>query len=362
MKIAVACGGTGGHIFPGLAVAEVMQARGHGVTLWLAGRDVEQASTVDWEGPIVRIRAKGFSSRVGLGAIGVCFRLLAAITASVREMRTSRPDVVLAMGSYASVGPVVAARLLRIPTVLHESNAVPGRAVAFLARFASRIAVGCQAAAASLVHDDVTVTGFPLRRRLDGSFEDGALAPDRFTVLVMGGSQGAHALNETVSAAVIRLQKQSCPVNVVHLAGRLDAESIREQYRDAGVCALVFDFLGEMGKAYHAADLAIARSGAATCAELAACAVPALLVPLPTARRQHQLLNALVVSGAGGADVIAQEALTVKRVCEAIDSLRCDPDRLAEMRKMLKQSAVLDGADQLANLVEATPRFPSRHG
>lgn len=362
MKVAVACGGTGGHIFPGLAVAEVLQKRGHGVTLWLAGRDVEQASTVDWDGPTIRIRAKGFSSRIGLGAIGVCFRLLAAIMASMREMRQSQPDVVLAMGSYASVGPVVAARLLRIPTVLHESNAVPGRAVACLSRFAARVAVGCQAATTSLAHDDVTVTGFPLRRRLDGSFEEGMLAPDQFTVLVMGGSQGAHALNETVSAAVVRLQQQACPVNVVHLAGRKDADAVREQYRSAGVRALVFEFLGEMGKAYHAADLAIARSGAATCAELAACAVPALLVPLPTARRQHQLHNAMVMSGSGGADIIAQEALTVDRVCEAIDALRRDPDRLAEMRKALKRSAVLDGADQLANLVEATPRFPSRHG
>ena len=142
MNIAVACGGTGGHIFPGLATARVLQARGHAVTLWLAGRDVEACSVADWPGATVHIRASGFPSGLSLRSVASVWRMAAAVATAWRRLRETQPDVLLCMGSYASVGPCLAARMLGIPVVLHEANAVPGRAISLLVRFASRVAVG----------------------------------------------------------------------------------------------------------------------------------------------------------------------------------------------------------------------------
>ncbi|MDP6523353.1 MAG: undecaprenyldiphospho-muramoylpentapeptide beta-N-acetylglucosaminyltransferase [Kiritimatiellia bacterium] len=361
MKVAVACGGTGGHVFPGLAVAEALRDRGHDVVLWLAGRDVENVSAGDWDGATVRIKARGFQTGAILGAVGVAWRLVKAVACSYGEMRKNRPDVILAMGSYASVGPVLAARLLHVPVVLHEANVVPGRAISFLSRFARVVAVAFQDASLHISSDNVVVTGFPLRRRLTGSFDAGLLDEDLFTVLVMGGSQGARRLNEVATEALCALHAKGFPVQVVHLSGRNDETGVRRQYEEAGVPSLVFGFLDEMGKAYAAADIAISRSGAASCTELSACGVPSLLVPLPSARRDHQRFNAEVLQRAGGADVVTQPELTPEWLADYIEDCRQNPEKLLRMREGLSQVAVPDATLQLANLVEETPRRPSSH-
>ncbi|MDE0838607.1 MAG: glycosyltransferase, partial [Kiritimatiellae bacterium] len=138
MKIGIACGGTGGHLFPGIAVGHALLARGHEVTLWVSGRDVEADGLRQWPGQTIKVPARGFSGGV-FAKVATCFHLVRAIRQSWRVMRRGRPDAMLAMGSYASVGPVLAAYLLRVPVVLHEANATPGKAVTFLARFADEV-------------------------------------------------------------------------------------------------------------------------------------------------------------------------------------------------------------------------------
>lgn len=359
LKIAVACGGTGGHVFPGLAVAETLRDRGHDVTLWLAGRDVESMSACDWDGAKVCIRARGFQAGALMGFFGVVWRLVGAVKCSIHEMRGNRPDVLLAMGSYASVGPVLAARVLGLPVVLHEANAVPGRAISFLSRFARVVAVAYQDAAEHISHENIEVTGFPLRGRLSGRFDKGLLDDDVFTVLVMGGSQGARKLNEIASEAICMLKEKGASIQVVHLSGRKDEETVKQRYEEADVKAVVFGFLGEMGKAYAAADLAVSRSGAASCAELSACKVPALLIPLPSARRDHQRYNALALQRAGGADVVDQSELTSQWLVDYLEKCIQNPERIAEMRDGLSRVATPDAKALLANLVEHTPRRPS---
>jgi UDP-N-acetylglucosamine--N-acetylmuramyl-(pentapeptide) pyrophosphoryl-undecaprenol N-acetylglucosamine transferase len=352
MNIAVACGGTGGHVFPGIAAARALTKRGHVVTLWLAGAEAEADSVHGWDGAVEGVRAAGFRTGVSPASVAAAWRLLAAVFICRRRMRRNRPDAVLGMGSYACFGPVLAARSLGVPVVLHEANAIPGRAVRLLAPLARAVAVAFAAAAEHLPRAKTVVTGFPLRPDLGGRFEDGLLAPGLFTVLVMGGSQGAQRLNEIATAAIIGLHQQGGRIQVVHLSGRRDDERVRTAYATAGVPHLVFSFLGEMGQAYSAADLAISRAGAASCTELAACGVPSLLVPFPWARGDHQAANAREMARAGGADVMLQQDLTVERLTEHLRRCLAEPERLARMRSALKTAAVADGAERLADLVE----------
>ena len=363
MNVAVACGGTGGHIFPGVATAEVLKKRGHAVTLWLAGRDVESGSTAGWDGPVISVRAAGFPSGFSFRAVTVAWRLFVAFLQCRRRMKAGRPDILLAMGSYASVGPVLAARTLGVPVVLHEANAIPGRAISFLSCFAQAVAVAFKEAAPHLRHSRVVVTGFPVRTDLEARSEDGALkpgmftllhqAPGSFTVLVMGGSQGAHCLNEMVPPALIRMHGKGIPVQVIHLAGRHDAPDVRNRYEKAGVPAVVFEFLKEMGNAYQAAQVAIARAGAATCTELSVVGLPALLVPLPNVSHDHQTANARAVESGGGADVVDEKNVSVEWLAEYVEKLYRDPARLDAMRQKMKSSAGSGAADRIADLIES---------
>lgn len=354
MRIAVACGGTGGHIFPGLATAEVLRERGHAVQLWLSGRDVESSSLAQWDGPVVRVSAAGFPSGFSLRAFAVAARLARACGACWWRMRRERPDVLLAMGSYSSVGPGVAARLLGVPLVLHEANAVPGKAIALLARGARAVAVTSEAAGRAVrTPGRVSVTGFPVRRSISAAGAADCPAPNPvFTLLVTGGSQGAHRLNDAATDAVCRLHAAGERLEVIHLTGRQDEAAVRAAYAAAGVPHTVYAFCADMAGAYRRADYALTRAGAATCAELAICGVPALLVPLPTAARDHQTRNAEVLAAAGAADMIPEAGLEPEHLAGHLRSVMRAPERRARMRAALRGFAQPGAAALLADEVE----------
>jgi UDP-N-acetylglucosamine--N-acetylmuramyl-(pentapeptide) pyrophosphoryl-undecaprenol N-acetylglucosamine transferase len=317
----------------------------------MSGRSVERTSVRGWEGHIVTVRAAGFPAGVSIRSVGVALGLGLAVLNCIVKMGRRRPDVLLAMGSYASVGPVLAAWLHRVPVVLHEANAVPGRAVSFLSRFASAVGVTFEAASRELGGKAV-LTGLPLRSTLTPRFPDDQLCRGIFTVLIMGGSQGAHVLNDIGSMALCALHAGGMPVQVVHLTGRDDENAVRRRYAEAGVPHLVFPFLEDMSIAYGAAHVAVCRSGAATCMELAACGVPALLVPLPTAARDHQTANAQVLAAAGAADLAAQGGLSVEGLREYLQRCAGDSERRNRMQAAMKALAVPDAAERLAELVE----------
>ncbi|MFC1498450.1 undecaprenyldiphospho-muramoylpentapeptide beta-N-acetylglucosaminyltransferase [Verrucomicrobiota bacterium] len=352
MHIGIACGGTGGHIFPGIATAEVLKKRGHDVVLWLTGRDVENTSLEGWKGQVERINAIGFPSGFSLLYPAAFLSIVKAFRLARSRMKTGRPDVLLAMGSYASVGPVLAARSLGVPVILHEANAVPGRAISLLSRFSSAVAVMFEETSQFLRHAKVVVTGLPIRSELLSRTEGRFLEPDTFTVLVTGGSQGAHALNNVVSSTLCRLYKKGMSIQVIHLTGAADENSVRQKYEKAGISHEVFGFLKDMKKAYNSVDLVVARAGAATCAEISVCGVPALLVPLPFARKQHQMVNAVAMMKTGGVDVITEKELNEKQLVSYIKECSRDRKKLREMRDALKSFAVPDAAERLADLVE----------
>ncbi|MFC1461177.1 undecaprenyldiphospho-muramoylpentapeptide beta-N-acetylglucosaminyltransferase [Verrucomicrobiota bacterium] len=355
LKIGIACGGTGGHIFPGLATARALRRRGHEVMLWLVGRDLEPVALEGWEGKVVTVHARGFSSRFSPRNAGVLWSLFLSVLTCARTMKRSRPDVLLAMGSYASVGPVLAAKRLGIPVVLHEANVVPGRAIRLLSPVARTVAIGFEETRQVLRHKHVVLTGMPLREaaREDSSDELwNGLKDNGFTVLIMGGSRGAHTLNMMGSSAVIRLYQEARGVQVIHLTGSSDEAVIRAGYERVGVPHAVFGFLGDVRQAYRRAALAVCRSGASTCAELSCYGVPALLVPYPFATHQHQLANARALEKSGSADVRKEDELTEEWIVDYLRGHVSDHGRLESMKEAARNRVSEDAASALADLVE----------
>ncbi len=360
MRIMVACGGTGGHIFPGLAVAAELRERGADVTILLAGRQVEKTALTGWDGPVLTVAARGLSGRRPGAVLASAWRMLAACRQWRRLMRAAPPDVLLAMGSYASGGPVLAARSLGVPVVLHEANVIPGRAVRWLSRWAQAVALGFDEARAHLRHPRFELTGVPLRARRPDAIPDARLAAlpaGVFTLLVMGGSAGARRLNEMLPAAVQELCRQGRRLQVIHLAGAAEAPAVEELYRqDRGQPAAVYPFLHDMPQAYRRANLAVCRAGAATCAELLQFGVPALLVPYPYAANDHQAANAAAMHEYGAADMLREADATSVRLADYIAQAMDQPERLAQMRAAAAARALPDAAARVADLVQDVAR------
>ncbi len=351
ISVGVACGGTGGHMFPGMATARELKRRGHDVTLWVAERDIEDSGLVGWDGSVNRIASRGLGAKNPFALLRTLFVWGAAIVRCRKKMSAKRPDVLLAMGSYTSVGPVVAAWSLRIPVVLHEANAVPGRAVSMLSRMARSIATTFPVAESALPAAKCVRTGLPLRRELGpelSSPENDA----RFTVLVMGGSLGAHRLNEVTVEAICSMDKGGeSPLRVIHLSGAADEEWVRSSYKTAGVTAEVYGFCHDMLRAYADADIAVCRAGASSCMELCACRLPSLLIPLPHAVRDHQTANARIMADSGAAELLPQDRATPDAVEAFIAGKRNSPDELMRMKAALAEMAMPEADSALADLV-----------
>jgi len=353
LHIAVACGGTGGHIFPGLATARALRDRGHHVTLWLSGKNVETTVLQGWKGPIITIPSEGFQFGL-LRSVVTAIRIGLAVIRCWIGMLRHRPDAVLAMGSYSSIGPCLAARLRGIPVVLHEANAIPGKAVRLLAGKSAAVAICFEETRYHLKGLNVVSTGMPLRPELRKTEDRGQKEEDGFHLLVMGGSAGAHAINEMVSKAVCLLLSEilNFKFQITHLTGSADESHIRRRYEAAGVNAKVFAFTQEMASLYEAADLAICRAGASTCAELGVFGIPALLIPYPHAASDHQTANARSLEKLGAADLIQEADCTAVWLADYIRAQIDDPARIEKMRRRALRNDALNAAEKLAEVVE----------
>ncbi len=365
LHIAVACGGTGGHIFPGLATARALRARGHHVTLWLSGKSVESTVLQGWKGPVITIPSEGFQFGLFRSLLTVVRIGLAVIRCWIGMFR-HRPDAVLAMGSYSSIGPCLAARFFRIPVILHEANAIPGRAVRRLAAKAKAVAICFEETRFHLKGMNLVTTGMPLREELQRSETrtqskkhkdnkpDHQPPPSDFSLLVMGGSGGAHAINEIVSEAICLLTARNprSKIHVSHITGEADEEKISHRYKEAGVQAEICAFTQAMAELYEKADLAICRSGASTCAELGVFGVPALLIPYPYAASDHQTANAHALEKSGAADIVQETDCTVEWLVDYIQAQIEDTERLKKMRIQATREDSTGAAEKLAQLIE----------
>lgn len=351
MKIVVACGGTGGHSFPGIAVADELAKMGHQVTIWASGRAIESSVMKRWKGELFSTGAKQLSTKNVFSIIHSIFRCL-------KKMRVEKPDALLAMGSYASLPPVIAAKWYHIPVFLHEANTVPGKAVEFLSRFAAKVAVSFEMTKKCLDGVPTVLTGLPVREEITTGKRFDFIPDNAFVVFVTGGSQGAHAVNmlmvealTILKKALARRGKVSRPLYVIHQTGQADEGAVTAAYAAASIPARVHAFEREMADAFKSADLVVARAGASTCFELAACAKASLLIPLPSAMRNHQHFNAQAFANSGAADEAFQTKIDSRAICRYLLDRYDHPEKISVMSEKMAKMATPDAAKKVAEMV-----------
>ncbi len=355
IRVVLAGGGSGGHLSPGIAVAEALKRlRPSARLLFLApGRAVEDL--LFSSGRFERRRVLSLRGRGGV--LSIPHRAMVSLAQSLALLARFRPAAVVGLGGFGSVPPALAARALRIPLVLLEQNAVPGRANAFLARSAARVYCAFPSAAKAFPSEAGVVVGNPTRRdSLEGDREAAirffGLEPNRKTLLVLGGSQGATAVNSAVLAHLPRLGSMRDGVQAIHVTGAADAERVRGAYEREGVPAFVTPFLSEMGLAYAAADLALSRAGGTTVAELFANGVPSVLVPYPHHADHHQRRNAEEAVSLGAAILAEEKDILDPRsgvfARAVIGLLVVDPDRRRQMSARAALAARPDAAERVA--------------
>ena len=311
----IAAGGTGGHVFPGLAVADTLRASGWHV-VWLGAESGMEAPLVAKSG--YEMASVKFSGVRGKGLLALALlplKLLLAFWQSARAIFTRRPDVVLGMGGYMSFPGGMMAALLGRPLVIHEQNSVAGLANRILAAVADRVLCAFPGALKGAIH-----TGNPVRPEIAAIAAPEARYAGRsgpLRILVVGGSLGAKALNDAVPRALALIPREARP-HVTHQSGAQHAAALKQAYAEAGVQASTPAFIEDMAAAYAEADLAVCRAGATTVAELAAAGMPSVLVPFPHAVDDHQTKNARFLSDAGAAVLVPQSELTPERLAELI--------------------------------------------
>ncbi|HXJ36708.1 MAG TPA: undecaprenyldiphospho-muramoylpentapeptide beta-N-acetylglucosaminyltransferase [Candidatus Eisenbacteria bacterium] len=345
--IVIAGGGTGGHLFPGIALAEALRARGRTVTFvgTQAGIEVRAVPAAGFPLRLVPgAQVRGGGVVRGLRGLAATARGVAAARGLLGELR---PSVVVGVGGYASVAMVVAARLRRTPVVLLEQNTIPGVASRALGRLAQRVCLGFAEAASFFPAGRWTHTGNPVRQRvLDAPAVPGS-APG---LLVFGGSQGAHRLNEAAVDAIGRLGGRVPGLRIHHQTGTADCEAVVAGYRRLGIAAKVEPFVDDMGAAYAAADLVVARAGAMSCAEITARGLPSILVPYPYAADDHQRHNAAVLVRAGAAEMILDAELDGERLANVLGRLLGDTAARATMAAAARAAGRPDAALRVADV------------
>ncbi|HTI97667.1 MAG TPA: undecaprenyldiphospho-muramoylpentapeptide beta-N-acetylglucosaminyltransferase [Dongiaceae bacterium] len=323
-RIAIACGGTGGHLFPGLAVAGQLCQRGAEVTLLISPKDVDQEAVKNVTGlTVVTLPAVALQNRNYISFARSAWK---SWRAARQQFAAQPPHAVLAMGGFTAAPPVLAARKLGAKTFLHESNVIPGRANRLLARWVDEALVGFPEAAARLRVRRVTPTGTPVRpefqpRDVAACRAELGLDAHKPVVLVMGGSQGASGINNLILAALPALTDRVTAWQWVHLTGPQDVKRVRAAYAARGFLALVKPFHAGMGPLLGAATAAVSRAGASSLAEIAAMRLPALLVPFPAAADNHQFFNARALEATGAARLLEQKSATPEQVAATLREL-----------------------------------------
>lgn len=351
LKVIIACGGTGGHLFPGIAVAQELESRGHEVLLLISEKKVDAEASRKYSNlRFETVRAIAKPPTFSLRMISFLWRLRKTIGQCRGILKREKADVVLGMGGFTSFPPVYAGSRLGLRTYVHESNAIPGRANRMTAKRCTAVLLGLGEAAGHFPDAKVIQTGTPVREELKNlpSREEAArefgLDPGKKTLLVMGGSQGAQRLNEMV----VEGSKDS-RWQVLHLTGQLDFDRVSKEVGErAGY--KVMAFCDKMAEALVASDFCVSRSGASSLTELSHVGLPSLLVPYPFAADDHQTANARVFEKTGAALLFRQDEVTVEKLKVTLGELT---DKvLGEMGKAMKEMAEPKAAARIADVIE----------
>lgn len=358
MKVLAAAGSSGGHIFPAIAFLDRLKDKHEGINLLLVlPKRVRNSHLVDHIHHQIRyISVSPISLRPDLRNFIAALRFFKGWFESLFLLFEFRPDIVVGFGSLDSVPVLLSAWLLRVKTLIHEQNVIPGRANRFLAKFADKVAVSFTETKEYLRinREKVVFTGNPMRQELKEIDRPAALRffgfnEFKFTILVMGGSQGSQRINASFLKAMSMLPDKS-GLQVIHIAGEKECAALERSYREIGLNARVFAFLEQMPYAYSISDLAVSRAGATAIAELIFFRVPAVIIPYPFAYN-HQLSNAQILQKMGAAVVVRDEQLDAHGLKQALDGLLHDPERLAFMRSCYSGALKADANDLLAQEV-----------
>jgi UDP-N-acetylglucosamine--N-acetylmuramyl-(pentapeptide) pyrophosphoryl-undecaprenol N-acetylglucosamine transferase len=360
IRLVIAAGGTGGHVYPGIAIAEEWKRRHPGSDVVFVGTERGlEASAVPRAGFSLRtIAVRGFPRRPGLALLRALWAAVRSVFQASALLKELRPRVVVVTGGYVS-GPVgLMAKLHGIAVVVQEQNSVPGATNRWLNLIADEVHISfVESRSYFRRRDNLKVTGNPIRRSLLrqdrlGAYEALRLDPGRRTLLVFGGSRGAASINRAFAEALPRLHRVPS-LQVVWQTGRDEEGAMRARAASLPFPVRVLAYLDSIEKAYAVADLAICRAGAMTIAELTACGVPAILVPYPHATHDHQTQNARGLSERGAAEVIADSALTGEDLARRIITLLTDDSRLRRMARNARAFSRTNAAERLVSSIEA---------
>src|SRR5207245_1548724 len=332
MNAVIACGGTGGHLFPGIAVAEVLCDRGHEVMLLISEKDIDAlALSGRTNFRVEKLPTIGLPSAFSPALFGFARRFYESLSLCRSLYLTFNPQVVLGMCGFTSTAPVLAGRIRGIATFIHESNAVPGKANRLTARMVQAVMLGFKECAPFFPKTHTEVTGTPVRNelvRLDRRVARRKLGLDEAlpTLLVMGGSQGASGINQALIKSLPFLQ--GVPLQVIHLSGARDEHLVADNYRRENVSAYIAAFHHRMEEVYSAADLVVARAGAASLAEFAAFSLPGISIPFPYATDDHQTRNAEIYADVDAAILLKESELSGELLARKIGELMQDRQKI----------------------------------
>lgn len=362
ISLIIAGGGTGGHLFPGIAVAEEVLAAGPNSHVRFIGTGNRfETSVLNGKGfEQQHIRVQSLKGKTMIQQIKALAFLPWSLLTATWILRKFHPDVVLGVGGYSAGPVVVAAWFLRIPRALHEQNVIPGMTNRLLSYFADRIYVSFAGTRIKAPTQKIRLTGNPVRKEILSGLESdptsarGPATPDKpFTIFIVGGSQGAHRINTAVMEALTHITSKD-RLAFIHQTGAADESGVRKTYADHTIAGTVKPFFNHMEKQYRKADLVICRAGASTIAELTVLGKGVIFVPYPFAADDHQVLNARQLVSMGAAEMILEKDLTGELLAQKIEHYAASPEKLAgmavNMRKQARPDAARDIAEDLYEL------------
>tara|TARA_R110000850_G_scaffold167796_2_gene292838 strand:+ start:2718 stop:3824 length:1107 start_codon:yes stop_codon:yes gene_type:complete len=359
-RLVIACGGTGGHLFPGIAVAEAWTKAGGEVLLLISEKQIDSLASEGYDHlRFEKMPLIAMPPVLSLKMAAFLFRFAKSLFACRKLLKQFRADAVLGMGGFTSTAPLVAGRMLGCPTFIHESNSIPGRANRLNAKFANTVLVGFETCADHFgVPGRTELVGTPLRPSVASKPQRSeseaffGLEPGIRTVMVMGGSQGAQRINELIAAGLAEFEKAG--VRVLHISGPADYDSVKPAYDQSPNAGVLCNFCADIQHAYAAADLAICRSGASTLTELAFYEIPSVLIPYPFSADDHQIYNAEIFSKPGAAELWQQDELSEENFAGKVIELVTDDTRMDGMRQAMKELAIPDASVRVCNVIATT--------
>jgi len=356
VRLVIAGGGTGGHLFPGIAVAEEFLSRAEGNEVLFVGteRGIEARVLPRLGFPVEFIAAAGIRGKGGLSQLKGMTMLLYGYSQSRRILKEFRPDLVLGVGGYASGPVVLAARGMQIRRFIHEQNAIPGMTNKLLARVADEVFISLDESRSFFPKGKTLLTGNPVRKEIlagvgnppQPPFDKGGCPPGRgdFRLLIFGGSAGAHSVNQAVMAALPFLARFRERLSITHQTGENDLAEVREAYRREGFAAEVVPFIDDMAGAYRDATLVVCRAGATTIAEVTACGKACIFIPYPHAVDDHQRRNAEALLKKGAGFMLLEQELSGERLAQQIGELLETPALIESAGANARELARLDAA------------------